>query len=111
MTFSSQKRNFYTAGFFVQYDLLPSGKYESRLYPEVSYNLSNYCTCEFGDPFKFKNLHKIGVGLGWDYVLSKRFVLETGFYNYVILNKLDFHKYNFTQYVIGLSYNISKPYK
>lgn len=106
----SNKDQYYHMGVFLQWDLLANRNFKSRLYPELSYNLSNYCTCGLGDPFKKSGLHKIGAGLSWDFVLTKRLVLETGFYNYVMLNKRDIDTYNYTQYILGISYNFGKPY-
>lgn len=97
-------------GVYMQFDMLPPTYYRSRLYSELSYNLSDYCTCGFDDPYKEEGLKKIGFGIGYDYVLTKRLALESGFYVYRTINRSDIPQQNQSQYIIGLSYNLSKPY-
>lgn len=105
-----ETNNYNIIGLYVQFDMLPPMYYKSRLYAELSYNITNYCTCGDLDPYKKSGINTVGFGLGWDYVLTKRLVLETGFYSYQPINMLREDTYNNTQYIVGLSYNFSKPY-
>jgi hypothetical protein len=94
-------------GIKATYDFLPS--YDDGLFLESSFNLGNYCTCGNLDPFLHPKLYYWGLGLRYDYPLLKRLALNVGFTNYVILNRIA-DKYNFTQYTLGISINMGKPY-
>lgn len=79
---------------------------------EMSLNRSNMFHSLITDPSKKPGINYIGYGLGGDIALTKksgsRLFLEWGFYNYSILNKIDF-KSNYTQYILGLNYHFGKP--
>ncbi len=113
------KNRYYLAGVFVQYDFLPAKP--NRLIAELSWNVGNYCTCGDGDPYEFVNannnanetlnnsnvLNYIGVGGSYEIMLHQFLALELGFYNYNILGDVK-EKYNYTQYIIGLNFDIGK---
>jgi len=81
------------------------------LHLEMSLNRSNMFHSLIADPVKKPGLNYIGYGLGGDIALTKKdggyLFLEWGFYNYSILNKIDF-KSNYTQYILGLNYHFGK---
>lgn len=102
--FSQDRNSYYIAGMFYQYDLSKNSKNE--LYPELSINYGNYCTCGSTDPFEKAGLVYLGYGFGYDINLYKKLYLDLGFHVYspvFNVTKEDLF-YSFTQYIIGVSY-------
>jgi len=100
-------------GIFTQFDAINKNGF--RLYLESSVNLSNYCTCAkenpWDDPIKKNGIFFLGFGAGLELNLNpkkgKNIYLEVAFFNYLILNDIQF-KYNYTQYILGLNYKFGK---
>jgi len=101
------KTHYYLFGMKMLYDFLPH--YEDKLFIETSINIGNFCTCGDYDPYKKRDLYYFGLSFGYDYPIFKRLALRFGFSNYVILNKIE-DKYNYTQYTLGLNFNLGKKY-
>jgi hypothetical protein len=104
--FSEDRNNFYIAGFFLQYDILPGKKVE--LFPEVSINYGNYCPCGQLDPFEQAGIIYFGYGFGADIPLSKRLFLDTGLHYYrPTTNVRQYNSiYAYGGYILGLSYRL-----
>lgn len=96
--------NYSIIGVLAQYDYYVQDRW--KLYAETSYGYGDYCTCGKSQPYRRAGLSYFGVGGGAQLplnFLSKNIFVDLGFFNYLILNQVDF-KYNHTQYVIGLNY-------
>ena len=104
-----EKENYRFLGLLTMYKFLDSDDFS--FHAEISLNRSNMFNGFNVNPIKKPGLNYIGYGLGGDIVLNKksggRLFLEFGFYNYMILNKIDF-KSNYTQYILGLNYHFGK---
>ncbi len=87
-------------GIFGQYSILTDKK--TRVFLETSLHRGNYCSC---DPFPYRknNLMYYGFGTGLNYYLGKGLILDLGFHNYEIFQKIP-RKYNSTKYVVGINY-------
>lgn len=103
----SGNNTYFMAGVFGQYDFLTQRKGGFRFFPELSFHYGNYCTCDPGDPHQVNGLVFIGFGLGFNWPLSKRLLLDIAFTNHEILNKNPY-TYNFTQYIVGVDYRLSR---
>lgn len=103
----SGKNTYFMAGVFGQYDFLTQRKGGFRFFPELSFHYGNHCTCEPDDPHRVDGLYYIGFGLGLNWPVSKRMLLDFAFNNHEILNKHPY-KYNYTQYIIGIDYRLSR---
>jgi len=97
------RNNYNIAGVFTQFDFTPKDK--NRLFAELSWNYGNYCTCDDGDPYKRGGLNYIGLGGGYDHPINDFLSLDFSFVVYKILGEVP-EKYAFTQYVIGLNFDI-----
>lgn len=102
---SDEKERFNITGGFLQYGF--KRKTGSRIYLEGSYNTGNYCTCKDEEPYKRPQLDYYGIGAGYDWKLTNWLHLDLGFFNYNIIDD-EPGKYNFTQYVIGLDFQLAK---
>lgn len=104
--FSDEKNNYFIAGIFGQYRFLPNEKLD--LFAELSWNLGNYCNCEFDrDPYELDRVQYIGIGGGMDYALTKQLHLDIAFTPYFILKKdtVQSRPYFYhPQYIVGLNY-------
>ena len=97
-------------GIFTQYDLLANRAPKYALFIESSINTGNYCTAGHLDPYKKNNMWYAGLGGGFEFPVNfiiNRLSFELSAHNYQIINNLK-TKYNYTQYIIGLNYNIVK---
>ncbi len=103
----SGRNTYFMAGVFGQYDFLRQRKGGFRFFPELSFHYGNHCTCDPGDPHRVDGLYYIGFGLGLNWPVSKRILLDFAFNNHEILNKHPY-KYNYTQYIIGIDYRLSR---
>ncbi len=99
-------QQFFIAGTFLQFNMLPKNLSRNRVYLEASYNLGNKCSCGNFEPYKVDNIRYWGLGFGVDLKLTNWLRLDIGFFNYQIFNKID-GKYNWTQYIVGLEFPIS----
>jgi len=98
------KRNYTISGLFFQYNFIDSDIL--KVYGETSINYGNYCTCGNDDPYRLEELFYLGIGAGFQFpmkFISDKLSFEFAFFNYVILNKIQF-KYNYTQYILGINY-------
>ena len=105
--FSDEKNSYFMAGAFYQYNLLPQRTY--RLFPELSINYGNYCTCGSLDPYEKPGLVYLGFGMGMDHKIYKDLFIDFGFHVYrpIARAKNEAPVYSYTQYVLGFSYLIN----
>ncbi len=105
-TFTEEKESYYIAGMFYQFDFLPNSTNE--LYPELSINYGNHCTCSDQDPYKKEGIIYLGHGFGYDWNIAQNLYLDLGLHYYYPLTEKDKEPatYSFVQYIIGLSYRI-----
>lgn len=102
------KPNYSISGIFVQYDLVQENGW--RFLFESSYNVGDLFTSANNFPTRIKQLSYLGLGVSLHVplkFLTPNFNAEIGFYNYSILNKIEF-KSNYTQYILGLNYTFGK---
>jgi len=98
--------NFLLRGIFVQYDLMYFHK--AMGFVEVNYNQGDYCYCGPGDPYRYPNLHYIGMGGGIDYpILKSNFFINGSVILHLIAGSAE-NKYQFIIYKLGLSYRFGK---
>lgn len=93
-------------GGYVQYDLL--SERHMRVYPELGLHRGNFCTCGDLDPYRLPGIWYLSMGGGMDIRLIGDLYLELGFYNYHLFTDAP-RKYNYTQYVLGLTYVVGRP--
>ena len=99
--------NFLLKGVFIHYDFIPHEK--AMGFVELSYMQGDYCYCGPGDPYRFPNLHYIGVGPGLDYpILKSNFFAHASVLAHIIAGSAE-DKYPYIIYKFGLSYRIGKP--
>ena len=101
-----KKERYFLVGTFFQYDFIPENK--NRLFAEISWNYGNYCTCKKYDPYKKEGLHYLGIGGGFDFPINRFISIDLGFMVYNIINKIEgnYGKYGYTQYIIGLNFDL-----
>lgn len=103
--YEKKMNNYFLSGVFVNYDVLP--KKRLNLYPEVSFSIGNYCTCDKDKPYRVNNLKYLGMGIGVDIPISKRnnFYIHTSFNAHFIVNSIP-KKSSFNIYRVGLLYKL-----
>jgi len=101
-TIRRQQHNIF--GLFSQYDLYTTED-NWRVFAEVQYAYGDFCTCGNLDPYREQDIHYLGLGLGGEVPISKRWWLDLAAYSSLILNDIP-SKYNFTQYVVGINYKL-----
>jgi hypothetical protein len=76
------------------------------IFPEISLNYGNYCTCGNLDPYSQKGIVYISYGFGIDLPIYKKLYLDTGFHFYQPSFNLEVYSkpYAYTQYILGISY-------
>ena len=107
--FSNEKQNenYYAVGFFLQYDLTP--KYKDRLFAKISLIASDYCACNYGDPYRDDNLI-YGVSAGYDFPIHEYISIDMDFGMYQIINPF-IVKRIYVRYSIGLNFDFIKKRK
>lgn len=95
----------FLAGLFQQYAFYREGRW--RFFGETGFYTGNHCTCGDADPYVKDGLTYLSLGAGGHYALGRRLRLDLAFHTYGILNRVP-AKYNYTQYVIGLDYRLSR---
>ncbi|MFD1551546.1 hypothetical protein DNU06_03420 [Putridiphycobacter roseus] len=101
----SKKEPFNFYGFFVQGNVLTVQNFNFLL--ETSFNQSNMLQNILGEPKTEEGIYYWGFGGSAELYSKKRWGFEIGFYNYQILNKIEY-KSNYTQYILGVNYRIGK---
>jgi hypothetical protein len=101
----SGRNRYNLAGIFGQYDLFRDP--DVRLFPEVGLYRGDYCTCGDLDPYRTPGNWYWSLGGGVVFPFGKRAAFELGFVNYQIFNQIA-DKYNFTQYILGLEYDLRR---
>lgn len=104
--FSDEKNRYYTTGLLLQLDLLPN--METELFPELSINYGNICTCGHLDPFEQAGIVYLGYGFGLDFPLTKRLFLDTGLHWYRPITEIQQYDKVWAGggYILGLSYKL-----
>lgn len=98
-------------GGFAQFNFINRTNF--RLFGEFSLNFGDFCTAVkenyYGEPYRRAGLKYLGYGGSAQAPIlkTKYLFLEVGFYNYIMLNKIEY-KYNYTQYIIGINYAFGK---
>lgn len=99
----SGKNDYFLAGTFGQYAIVNSST--GRLFLELGGFYGNYCTCGREDPYRRGGLKYLDLGIGYTPRIWKNLYLDLGFNLYEILDKVE-DKYSYTQYVLGLEYQL-----
>ncbi len=105
---SKSPERFLLLGVFTQYDFLRLESGKSRLFAETGFYKGNLCTCGNDVPFYRPNLNYLPIGGGYEIKIAKNrpLFLDLSFQWFNILNRLPFDKWAYSQYVIGLNYQI-----
>lgn len=103
ITNGDKNDRYYMMGAFAQYDFLKRQK--RRIFVEYSINTGNYCLCGPTDLYRKKKLSYSGMGVGFDFPLTNKFSLDLSYMFYMIHGKTP-NKRIYTQYIIGVNYDI-----
>ena len=108
----TKRNNYNFYGLCLQGDVFTNEN--GRIYLETSFNRSNMLNTYNninGGQVKIEGINYLGMGGGFNLLLNKNglknLYLELAFFNYHVLNKIEY-KSNYTQYIFGLNYRLGK---
>lgn len=90
-------------GPFAQYNISVSPN--SRLFVEGGLYAGDFCNCGDNFPYRSPGNFYWALGGGFTHRIKGNLFMEVGFHSFNIFNAIP-KKYNFTQYIIGLEYQL-----
>jgi hypothetical protein len=99
----SGKNDYNLLGIFQQYKMFNNNKGFGFL--ELGFYKGNYCTCGGDIPYKQMGISYLNWGAGYNRKLKKNLSIDLAFTTAQVISKIA-GRYGFTQYIIGLDYNL-----
>ncbi len=99
----SGRNEYALLGIFQQYKMFNDKKGFAFL--ELGFYKGNYCTCGDDTPFKQKGISYLNWGAGYNRKLKQNLSIDLAFTSAQVISKIP-GRYAFTQYIIGLDYNV-----